>query len=221
MTISEFLKPGRFIDSDATNIAVFVRENGGDITDERERAIHLYRAVRDQVLYDPYVNYSDPASYRASSILERKRGYCVSKASLLAAVARAAGLPARVGYADVRNHMTSARLYATLKTDIYRWHSYTELFLEGRWVKATPAFNLTLCRRLGVHPLEFDGRNDSLFQEYDPAGRRHMEYIQDRGTFADVPFETIVADFNIHYPAIMAGALEGDFQKEAVAGDLP
>lgn len=220
MTTSDYLKPGRFIDSDAVNIAAFVRENAGDTADERERAIRLYRAVRDGVLYDPYVDYSDPASYRASSILERKRGYCVSKASLLAAVARAAGLPARVGYADVRNHMTSERLYEKLKTDLYRWHSYTELFLEGRWVKATPAFNLTLCQRLGVHPLEFDGRTDSLFQEYDPVGRRYMEYILDRGTFADVPFETIVADFRIHYPAVMNGALDGDFQNEAVAGDL-
>ena len=129
-------------------------------------------------------------------------------------------MPARVGYADVKNHMTSERLHQKLGTDTYRWHSYAELFLEGRWVKATPAFNLSLCQRLGVDALEFDGRSDSLFQEYDPVGRRHMEYLKDRGTFADVPFDTIVADFRIHYPAMMKGAIAGDFQKEAVAGNL-
>lgn len=220
MNLSEYLKPGQFIDSDAPGIVAFARDEAGSSGDERERAIRLYHAVRDAILYDPYVDYSDPGFYRASTVLERKRGYCVSKASLLAAVARAAGIPARVGYADVKNHMTSPRLHEKLKTDTYRWHSFTELFLEGRWVKATPAFNLALCQKLGVDPLEFDGRSDSLFQEYDPVGRRHMEYLQDRGSFADVPFDTITADFRIHYPAMMKGGIGGDFQQEAVAGDL-
>lgn len=220
MTAPEFLQPGRYIDSDATDVLEFARQVAGEITDERDRAIRLYRAVRDDILYDPYVDYSDPGFYQASSVLKRRRGYCVSKASLLAAVARAVGTPARVGYADVKNHMSSPRLHEKLKTDIYRWHSFTELFLEGRWVKATPAFNLTLCQRLGVLPLEFDGRTDSLFQEYDPDGRRHMEYLQHRGSFADVPFDEITADFRVHYPAMMRGGISGDFHKEAVAGGL-
>lgn len=220
MNATEYLKPGRFIDSDARNVIEFAQEAAGNTGDARERAIRVYLAVRDDVLYDPYVAYADPGNYRASTILERKRGYCVSKASLLAAAVRAIGVPARVGYADVKNHMTSERLHEKIGTDTYRWHSYTEMFLEDRWVKATPAFNLTLCQRLGVHPLEFDGRSDSLFQEYDPNGRRHMEYLLDRGNFADVPFETIIADFQIHYPAMMKGAIAGDFQKEAVAGTV-
>jgi hypothetical protein len=87
-------------------------------------------------------------------------------------------------------------------------------------VKATPAFNRTLCERLGVHPLEFDGLSDSLFQEYDLTGRRHMQYLQDRGSFADVPFDTIVREFRTYYPGIMQGGIVGDFQTEAVAGDL-
>lgn len=219
MDLSQFLTPARFVDSDAPGIVAFAKEKAG-AGDDRERAIRLYLAVRDGILYDPYVDYFDPGSYRASSVLERGRGYCVSKASLLAAVARAAGIPARVGYGDVKNHMSSPRLYEKLKTDTYRWHSYTELFLEGRWVKATPAFNATLCERIGVPPLEFDGRTDSLFQEYDPVGRRHMEYLQDRGSFADVPFETITAEFRVCYPALMEGRMAGDFQTEAVAGDL-
>jgi transglutaminase-like putative cysteine protease len=220
MTSAEYLRPGSFIDSDAENVVSFARAAAGGVSDERERIIRVYRAVRDEILYDPYVDYTNPIFYRASSVLEQKRGYCVSKASLLAAAARAIGTPARVGYADVKNHMSSPRLYERLKTDIYLWHSYTELLLEGRWVKATPAFNRTLCERLGVHPLEFDGRSDSLFQEYDPVGRRHMEYLQDRGSFVDVPFDTIVREFRTYYPGIMQGAIAGDFQTEAVAGDL-
>jgi transglutaminase-like putative cysteine protease len=214
-----FLQSARFIDSDAPNVREFARDAVGEARNESERAVALYRAVRDGVLYDPYVDITHPRSYRASEVLALGRAYCVGKACLLAAVARAAGIPARVGYADVRNHMTSPRLYALLGTDIFYWHSYADLYVEGRWAKATPAFNTTLCERLGVHVLEFDGRSDSLFQQFDRAGNRHMEYVHDRGTFADVPFDEIVAAFRTHYPALGAKAgLSGDFQTEAVEG---
>jgi transglutaminase-like putative cysteine protease len=217
---ASFLKPTRFIDSDAASIREFARAT---ITGERDdvgRVIALYRAVRENVLYDPYLDVSNPASYRASEILALGRGYCIGKASLLAAAARAAGVPARVGYADVRNHMTSPRLFELLGTDVFVWHSYADLHVDGRWVKATPTFNASLCDRLGVSVLEFDGRNDSLFQQFDRSGRRHMEYLHDRGTFMDVPFELILDDFRKHYPALLAKAgLPGDFQAEAVADE--
>ncbi len=118
--------------------------------------------------------------------------------------------------------MTSRKLYERIKTDVFIWHSYSDLHLDGRWVKATPAFDLALCQRAGVKPLEFDGRSDSLFHPYDGEGRRHMEYLKDRGPFADVPFETIQADFQATYPALMkAKGLAGDFHAEAVAEATP
>ena len=128
------------------------------------------------------------------------------------------GIPARVGYADVKNHLTSPRLLAKTKTDIFLWHSYTDLYLSGRWVKATSAFDSALCARLDLKPLDFDGETDSLFHPFDRAGRRHMEYLHDRGTFLDVPFNRISADFRTAYPGLMTGAgLRGDFKSEAVA----
>jgi transglutaminase-like putative cysteine protease len=215
-----YLAPSRFIDSDAPTIREFAHKAVARAKDEVARAIALYRAARESVRYDPYVDISSPATYRASAVLAAGRGYCVSKAALLAAAARATGVPARVGYADVRNHMTSPRIRELMGSDIFRWHSYTDLYLDGRWVKATPAFNASLCERLGVNVLEFDGCTDSLFQPFDRSGRRHMEYLLDRGTYADVPFEAIVEDFRIHYPALMARhGLAGDFQAEAVAGE--
>jgi transglutaminase-like putative cysteine protease len=217
-TQAEYLQPATFIDSDAANVREFARAAASSVHDEVGRAIALYEAVREAVIYDPYVDVSDPACYRASEVLAKGHGYCVGKASLLAAAARSAGLPARVGYADVRNHMTSPRLYEALGTDIFHWHSYAELHVDGRWVKATPAFNASLCHRLGVHVLEFDGRSDSLFQQFDRSGRRHMEYLRDRGVYADVPFEAILADFRVHYPSLIAKhGLSGDFQAEAIA----
>lgn len=161
--------------------------------------------MRDQVQYEPYIDFSDPAEFRASDVLRTGKGFCVGKSALLAAAARVTGIPARPGYADVRNHLTSKRLREQVG-DTFYWHSYTELNIDGKWVKCTPAFDKALCERAKIAPLDFDGVNDSLFHPFDQAGRRHMEYLQDRGAFADVPFETIVADVKKLYPKLVAAS---------------
>lgn len=216
--MEQYLSPGRFIDSDSPQVVEFARTAVAGASGDIDQVRRLYVAVRDGIAYDPYVNFADPANFRASGVLAARRGFCVGKAALLAACCRAVGIPARVGYADVRNHMTSPKLYERIKTDVFIWHSYAELFVSGRWVKATPAFDQALCARVGLAPLEFDGQTDSLFQPFDRTGRRHMEYLQDRGSFADVPFETMVADFRANYPMLISGAgISGDFRAEAVA----
>jgi len=216
----DFLGHGRFIDSDAPTVVAFAREAAAGAAHDTDRVLRLFGAVRDGIRYDPYVDMGDPANFRASSVLAAGRGFCIGKAALLAAGARALGVPARVGYADVRNHLTSARMYDYIKSDVFVWHSYADLLLDGRWVKATPAFDLVLCQKVGLKPLDFDGRSDSLFHPFDRAGRRHMEYLNDRGTFHDVPFDAIQADFRVAYPALMAArGLAGDFHAEATAPD--
>jgi transglutaminase-like putative cysteine protease len=216
--IAQFLAPGVFIDSDSPQITAFATQAVADTSNSRAAILRLYATVRDTITYDPYVNFADPANYRASGVLAARRGFCIGKSALLAASARVIGVPARVGYADVRNHLTSRRLYEMTKSDIFLWHSYTELYLSERWIKATPVFDRALCDRVGLKPLEFDGKTDSLFQPFDQAGRRHMEYLKDRGPFADVPFDSIIADFLKTYPGLMSGnGLAGDFKSEAVA----
>jgi transglutaminase-like putative cysteine protease len=217
--MTEFLRPGRFIDSDAPSVVDYAIRAAGQGGDEVERILKLYGAIRDGIIYDPYLDLADPGNYRASTVLERGRGFCVGKAALLAACARVIGVPARVGYADVRNHLTSPRFYEYIKSDIFIWHSYADLYLRGQWVKATPAFDLALCDRAGLKPLEFDAKTDSLLHPFDRSGRRHMEYLKDRGTFADVPAEQIQADFAEAYPVLMqAKGLAGDFHAEVTAG---
>ena len=220
MDQEDFLGHGRFIDSNAPTVVAFAREAATGAADDTDRVLRLFGAVRDGIRYDPYVDMGDPANFRASSVLAAGRGFCIGKAALLAACARALGIPARVGYADVRNHLTSARMYDHIKSDVFVWHSYADLLLDGRWVKATPAFDLVLCQKVGLKPLDFDGRSDALFHPFDRAGRRHMEYLSDRGTFHDVPFDAIQADFRVAYPALMAArGLAGDFHAEATAPD--
>lgn len=200
-TAADYLAPGHFVDSDHTAVRRFALEHTDGSDDPVEKAVRLYYAVRDEVVYDPYYVGPNARYFRASDCLMAKRGFCIPKAALLAACARAVRVAARVGYADVRNHLSTPKLDEMVGTNVYLWHSYTELLLRGKWVKATPAFNRELCERFGVHALEFDGRNDSLFQEHDRSGRRHMEYLRERGVFADVPFETIAADFRREFPS--------------------
>lgn len=209
-----YLSPAVFVDSNAPTVRAFAEAAVAGIEGDIPRALALYRAVRDDIAYEAYLDFTTPDTYRASRVLADGRGFCVGKAALLAACARAVGIPARVGYADVKNHMTSKRLREHLGSDVFIWHSYAELCLEGRWVKCTPAFDRRLCEKAGVTPLEFDGRTDSLFQPYSPDGRRHMEYLKDRGAFADVPFDTIAADFKTFYPRMGGQRLEGTFASE-------
>lgn len=200
MTDNAYLQPAQFIDSAHAAVAAFARQHARGGSD-RDRAVSLYYAVRDGIRYNPFLDFSRDEAYRASSVLTLGEGFCVGKAALLAACARAVGVPARVGFADVKNHLTTPRLRELMGSDLFIYHGYTELLLEGRWVKATPAFNLVLCERFKVKPLEFDGREDSIFHPFDTDGRRHMEYVHDRGTFADVPAEQIKRDFRDYYPS--------------------
>jgi transglutaminase-like putative cysteine protease len=193
------LAPGSYVDSDHPAVIAFARQAAGQEGTARERAVRLYYAVRDRIRYDPYVSWTDPESYRASSCLERGYGFCISKASLLAAAARAIGIPSRVAFADVRNHLCTPRLRAMMGTDVFTYHGITELYLDGRWVKATPTFNIELCERFGVQPLDFDGREDSLLHPFDRAGRRHMEYLAYHGAYDEMPFEQVVAAMHAFY----------------------
>ena len=209
MEIAAYTEAGEFINSGDADVQEFAQKVTGGFGDDVVRAVKLYYAVRDEILYDPYYAGAARRYFRASDCVRAKRGFCIPKAALLAAAARSVGIPARVAYADVRNHLSTKKLIDLMGCDIFIWHSFTELYLEGRWVKATPAFNLSLCQRFGVHPLEFDGRNDSLFHEFDQAGRKHMEYVRERGNYPDVPYELIIADFRETYPRWMKMMSEG------------
>ena len=214
-----FLSPAEYIDSDHPAVRAKAAEATGAASDPVERARRLYRAVRDEVRYDPYVDYTSRETWRASSVLNEGHAYCVGKASLYVALCRAAGIPARLGLADVKNHLATPRLIEAVGTDVFAYHGYVEIHPAGKWVKATPTFNATLCNKLGVAPLEFDGETDALLQSYDKGGREFMSYIVDHGTFFDVPAKFLMRETERLYPKLYKpGGMRGDMEAEARTG---
>ncbi|RJR21650.1 MAG: transglutaminase domain-containing protein [Desulfobacteraceae bacterium] len=190
--LSIYLTATSIIDSDHPEIGRFAESVVDGLNDPVEMAVALYYAVRDGIRYDPYCPFYRADHYRASSVLKSGRGYCVSKASVLCAAARACGIPTRLGFADVRNHLSTRQLRQYMGTDLFVYHGFNELFLVGKWVKATPAFNKELCLRHRVLPLEFNGREDSLFHAFNLDSLQFMEYVRYHGVFADVPVSSIV-----------------------------
>jgi len=198
----EDLRPTAFIDSDSEAVRALVERVTAGAQDEHEVTARLFAAVRDGVRYDPYRMPTDPADYRASAVLGAGSGYCVQKAVTLTAAARAAGIPSRLGFADVRNHLQSERLREAMGTDLFVWHGYSTFFVGGSWTKASCAFNAELCARFGVPPLEFDGTHDALLHAFSGDGTRYMEYVNERGIYVDLPFQTVMADLRGTYPGI-------------------
>ncbi len=195
----EFTSATQTIESNHPAVVNFARLHTADAVSDVEQAVGLFYAVRDGFRYDPYQIDLTIAGMKASTTLEVGRGWCVSKAILLAACCRSLGIRARLGFADVRNHLSPERLRQRMRTDIFYWHGYTEMLLEGKWVKATPAFNNELCDKFRLLPLEFDGRDDSLYHPFDAKGNRHMEYVNYRGTYPDLPLEEIIQTFRQEY----------------------
>lgn len=204
-TIAHYLKSTHFINSDAEAVIEYAQQIIDESASPKEQAQQLYYHIRDAFRYNPY-NIS--TKMRATDVLEKEEAHCVDKACLLAACGRAIGIPSRMGFGAVKNHIGTSKLEELLGTNVLAFHGYTEFYLDGKWVKATPAFNKELCDKLQVEVLDFDGENDSLFQQYDKNEGQFMEYIADYGQFDDIPFDLFIAKMQEHYPHLFEQAIK-------------
>lgn len=218
--MKHYLEPTAFFDYNQPELKAWITAQLKGVADNPvAQAKALYLAARDSVSYNPYVFRPEPETFSASYALRTGESYCIPKAILLGAAARSVGIPSRLGLADVRNHLSSPKLIEWLRSDIFRMHGFIELYLNGRWVKATPAFDKQLCELMKVEPLEFDGVTDSIFQEYTEAGEAHMEYVNDHGVFDDVPHEFILSGIKSAYPHLFSeqgepGTIEGSLVQD-------
>ncbi len=211
----ECLSPTEFMDFEHPLVQAWLQERLPSKSDTVTTARQLYYLVRDGWRYNPYTLSRKRDHSKASWLITEKQTYCIPKALLFATFARASGIPARLGFGDVQNHLSSSRFTDYLGTDIFAWHGFAELYLNDTWVRGTPAFDARLCRKFKVAPLEFDGRSDSLFQEFDTSGRKFMDYVRYRGVYDELPFDEIMASLADIYPKIFAKPIpEGDLHNE-------
>jgi len=198
---SKYLEPTYFFDFENSLVQKFVLEVTRNIYNPVEQTKRLFLAVRDQIRYDPYNISLDSSTYQASYCLNTKHGFCLPKANLLIAAVRAIGIPAGIGLSDVKNHLCTEKMRRMMGgKDIFLHHGYAVIFLENKWLKLSPAFNIELCDRFDVLPTDFDGENHALFQQYDAKGHLHMEYVKDHGIWSDFPHQRVTADFKKSYP---------------------
>jgi transglutaminase-like putative cysteine protease len=196
----QYLSPTSIIDSDHPTIVEYASETVRDAGDDPvSRAVKLYYAVRDNIWYDPYYPFYLPEHYRSSNIIKSGRGFCIPKAGLLCALGRACNIPSRVGFATVKNHLATPKLLEFIGSDLFVYHGYTEFFLNGKWIKATPTFNIELCEKNHVTPLDFNGQEDAIFQQFNQEKKQFMEYLEYHGTFADIPVDNILDEWKKAY----------------------
>ncbi|MFC1932865.1 transglutaminase family protein [Chloroflexota bacterium] len=189
--VERYLKSTRIIDCDTGTIQDKAREMTIGQEGTIEKAKSLFYFVRDGIKYNPYVPRHLPEHFSASNTLSRGEGFCIQKAILLVALSRAVGIPARLGFAIIRNHLLSKKIAEMLVSNVFPDHGYAELYLDGKWVTATPAFDLEMCQKNRIAPVEFDGKNDAKFHSHTLDGKLHIEYLSNRGSYEDVPLDEI------------------------------
>lgn len=189
--MEEYLKPTSIVNSDNPTIKNKAQEVTKGQKEVIEKARSLFYFVRDNIKYNPYLPRHLPKHFRASNTLARGEGFCIQKAALLIALSRAVGIPARFHFVILRNHLLPEKIAELLVSNVIPDHGFVEFHLDGKWVGATPTFDLEVCQKYWIIPVEFDGKNDAKFHSHTQDGKLHIEYILDRGTYADVPIEEI------------------------------
>ncbi|MCG6168733.1 transglutaminase-like domain-containing protein [Leptospira sp. FAT2] len=213
-SLESTLKSTYYLDHDSESVRKFLERVTSSGNSPLEKLAEFYLGVRDQIRYNPYQVNDRKESYKSSTIADSKQNYCIPKSILFASGARALGFPSRIGFSDVVNHLASERLIRHLGTTTFAFHGYAEILIDGVWVKATPVFDKELCIRFGVAPLDFDGKNDTIFHSFDGEGKKFMEYVNHRGVFEDFPFEFVIQGLKDFYPNVMGKTFRGDLRNE-------
>ncbi len=187
-----YLRPTETIESDHPRIITLAGKITAGAEDDHEKARRLFLWVRDRVKYALDNPFSLMEHYRATAILDRGQGYCVQKAMVLCTLARASGIPSRLIFADIINHMVPKEYLEMAGTNLFVYHCYTDMHLGGEWTQMTPAFDKNLCEKMGYPLVEFDGHKTAIFPVSDDRGRKFVEYVRNHGAFWDIPLQPML-----------------------------
>ena len=198
MEQAQFLQETRFLDLSNPALKKKTCALVDSINDLREQVKAIFFFVRDEIKYNPYTSFLQPEDYIASKTLLRGEGFCIQKAALFTALLRILKIPAKLYFADIRNHLAPAKLRA-LMGDVFIYHCYCGVLIEGEWLKLAPTFNREMCAKIRVETNDFDGFHDALLPLTNLDGALYVEYVKDRGEAADIPFNDIISAFKGFY----------------------
>ncbi len=198
----KYLESTYYFDYENESVQKLISEYENETLSDKEKTIRIYIKVRDYWKYDPYSISLSKEKYKSSYIAKKLTGNCVEKSIILISSLRGLGIPARLHLAKVKNHIAVERLTEKFGSNELTPHGMVSVYLDNNWLKMSPAFNKSLCEKLNVEPLEFDGENNSFLQQFNSEGNRFMEYIDDYGYFEDVPLDFMISNIKEHYPHI-------------------
>lgn len=189
--LGEYLQPTYTIDCENSEIIRTAQELTADCSSNPERAVRLFSFVRDEIRYNLYMSSTFEEDFIASRILQWRKGYCVQKAVLFAALGRAAGIPSRLVFAKIRNHRVPRKIVEALGDNVFPFHGYNQFLLNGKWISVAATFDRKLCEKNGLRLVEFNGEDDAILPETDLKGRPFIEYLEKYEPQSDLPFQHI------------------------------
>ncbi len=152
------------------------------------RAQALFNFVRDAVRYNIAPDLLSRADWRASATLARGDGFCQQKAVLLAALARAAGIPSAIGFQHLRDYkLLDTRYETAIPHGIIPYHGLTYLWLDGAWRIADATLDAALCKRRRYRLVELQPGADARLPATDLDGKPHFDILAEYGPFPDLP----------------------------------
>lgn len=176
------------------------RAIGPDTLSDKDKAVRIYYAVRDDIFYEVFGTDISGDGLAASSIITSKRGFCLHKSICFVAACRAAGLAARLLVDKVKNHVTTQELSALVGGQEFL-HWFAEVRVDNVWLKVSPTFNKQMCQLFGMRALDFDGQSHSINQHY--GAEVFMEYMGEPASFADPSHEELLEYIEAHHPRMI------------------
>ena len=187
MNPASSLKPSYCIDSDAKNIREKATRLTAHLSGARAKARRLFDYVRDEIRYNFGPAVYEPSHFKASHTLELGNGFCMQKAALYAALCRASGIPARIGFQHLIDYKIVGPFFDMLGGNELMNHGMNAVYLEGRWLAVDATLDRALCERKSYRLVEFDGRHDALLPKTDHTGKPHFTIRRQKGFYNDTP----------------------------------
>ncbi len=188
ISIATCLQATDVIDADHPTVRTTAVAITKGTIDPVAKAKKLFYFVRDEIIYNFAPRLRSRDDWKASATLARGNGFCQQKAVLLAALARAVGIPSQLALQHLRDEkLLGTRYEPYMPGGILPYHGLTVLYLNGHWLWEDATLDAALCNRQGYRPVVFSATEDALLPSTDLSGQPHFHFLAQFGPYPDLP----------------------------------